>query len=88
MVHEFMRDMDDCLLRCFSAIFPTLTSDEIRAANIQQLVDTDSLAGVTLLAMIDQEFGVDLSMANLLTLQTFQAVQRHLQEQQRAQEIH
>lgn len=78
-----MRDMNDCLLRCFSSVFPTLTPDEIRAADVEQLVETDSLAGVTLLALIDQELGIELSMAELLKLRTFQAVQRYLQEQHR-----
>jgi len=76
-----MRDMNDRLLRCVASIFPSLTPEEIRAADVEQLVDTDSLAGVTLLALIDQEFGVELSMMDLLNLQTFHAVQRYLQEQ-------
>lgn len=78
-MYNSMIDTNDRLLRCFSSIFPTLTPDEIHAADIEQLVDTDSLAGVTLLAMIGQEFGIELSMADMLELRTFPKIQRYLQ---------
>ena len=38
----------------------------------------DSLRGVTLLAVLDQEFGVQIDLPELLELETFDAVKRYL----------
>jgi acyl carrier protein len=74
-------ESDDRLVRCFSSVFPALTEEEIRAADVALLSDMDSLAGVTLLALIDEEFSVDMDLERLLGLGTFDAVQRYLHEQ-------
>jgi acyl carrier protein len=76
-----MTELDDRLVRCFSTIFPALTEEEIRASDVDILSDTDSLAGVTLVALIDQEFGVEMEVEGLLRLRTFEEVQRYLHEQ-------
>src|ERR1041385_8249702 len=47
VVVKLMEDMTDRLLRCFSSIFPILSPDEILTADVEQLVETDSLAGVS-----------------------------------------
>ena len=79
-----MADLDDRLVRCFSSVFPTLTGEEIRGANITCLVNIDSLAGVTLVAVIDEEFGVEMDLESLLELGTFQTIKQYLREQSRS----
>jgi len=74
-------ELDDRLVRCFLSIFPALTEEEIRTADVNLLSDADSLAGVTLVALIDQEFGVDIDLERLLKLGSFQAVRQYLREQ-------
>jgi acyl carrier protein len=74
-------ELDDRLVRCFSSVFPTLTREEIRAADVTFLIDVDSLAGVTLVAVIDEEFGVEIDLEGLLELGTFQAIQQRLRKQ-------
>src|SRR5215469_7398401 len=54
-----MSERDDRLVRCFASVFPTLSEGEIRASNVIPLFDLDSLAGVTLVTLIDQEFDVN-----------------------------
>jgi acyl carrier protein len=73
-----MSQVDERLLRCFSSVFPGLSEQDILAADITRLVEADSLAGVTLVALIDDEFGVDLDLEGLLELRTFGLVRRHL----------
>ena len=75
-----LTELDDRLVRCFSSIFPALTEEEIRAVDVERLDDMDSLAGVTLVSLIGQEFGVEMDMDDLLRLRTFDAVQRYLRE--------
>lgn len=66
------------LARCFSAAFPGITNGEIANIDVAQLVGADSLAGVTLLALIDEEFGVDLDMAVLLELGSLASIAQYL----------
>lgn len=75
-----MADLRGRLVRCFSSVFPTLTEEEIEAANVALLIDLDSLTAVTLVALIDEEFGVDMDPDDLMNLGNFQAVQQRLLE--------
>jgi acyl carrier protein len=83
-----MSDQDDRLVRCFAGVFPTLSVEEIRTADVVPLFDLDSLAGVTLVTLIDQEFGVDVEMSDLLKLGSFQAIEQYLQKQNPSGVIH
>ena len=76
-----MTGLHDRLVRCISLVFPTLTAEEIRRANVALLMDMDSLAAVTLVALINEEFGVDMDLESLLNLGSFQAVRQHLRNQ-------
>jgi acyl carrier protein len=73
--------IDDRLVRCFSSVFPELTEEQILAADVELLTGMDSLAGVTLLALIDEEFGLDLDFEDLLKLGTVEAVQHYVSDQ-------
>jgi acyl carrier protein len=73
-----MDDGDVRLMRCFASAFPSATPDEIRTAKFDAMPGWDSLRGVTLLAVLDQEFGVQIDLPELLELETFDAVKRYL----------
>ncbi len=72
--------IDDRLVRCFSSVFPELTEKQILVADVELLTGMDSLAGVTLVALIDEEFGLDLDFEDLLKLGTFEAVQQYVSD--------
>jgi acyl carrier protein len=67
---------DDRLMNCFLTIFPGTTRDEIKGSKFEDLPGWDSLRGVTLLAVLDDEFGVQMDMDELLELGTFDAIER------------
>jgi acyl carrier protein len=73
-------DLADRLVRCISSVFPALTDQDIRSATAETLVEADSLAAVTLLALIDEEFGVEIDPEGLLALGSFQGICRYLQQ--------
>jgi acyl carrier protein len=75
-----MSEQDDRLVRCFASVFPTLSEGEIRTANVVPLFDIDSLAGVTLVTLIDQEFGVNVELPELLDLGSFEAISQFLRK--------
>jgi acyl carrier protein len=69
-----LNNTDDRLMRCFVSVFPNATRDDIRAVKFDELTGWDSLRGVTLLAVLDEEFGVQVDLGELLELETFDAV--------------
>ena len=75
-----MNNDDDRLMRCFASAFPSATRDEIRTAKFDAIPGWDSLRGVTLLAVLDEEFGVQIDLPELLELETFDSVKRHLSQ--------
>jgi acyl carrier protein len=74
-------DLDDRLVRCISSAFPGLTDREIRTVDVERLADVDSLAAVTLVALIDQEFGVNLDLEDLLKCGNFAELCQYLHDQ-------
>ena len=75
-----MSDLKARLEQCFSLVFPDLSADAIPSASIDTVPAWDSLAGVTLLAVIDEEFGMQVDPTLLPDLTSFDAVLGHLRE--------
>lgn len=74
-----MADRDDHLMRCFASAFPSATRDEIRTAKtFDSIPGWDSLRMVNLLAVLDDEFGVQIELPEVLELEPFEAVKQHL----------
>jgi acyl carrier protein len=69
-----MPDLDDRLQRCVLYAFPALTAESLDGINIAQLAASDSLAAVSLGAILGQEFGVDLDMDDLLAMESLDAL--------------
>lgn len=68
------------LKRCFVAAFPAATGSDIETAKFDDLPGWDSLRGVNLLALLDEEFGLQLDLEELLALGTYDAVCRYLEQ--------
>ena len=76
-----MSNDDDRLMRCFASALPGATCDEIRTAtNFDAMAGWDSLRGVMLLAVLDEEFAVQIDLPELLELGTFDAVKGYLSQ--------
>jgi acyl carrier protein len=76
-----MPELDDRLTRCFASIFPALSPDQIRAANVETVPDWDSLAAVTLIAVLEEEFDTQIDLMEMTELTSYQAVRDYFQEQ-------
>jgi acyl carrier protein len=66
------------LVRCFSLVFPNLAADQIRTAGIETIDEWDSLASVTLVAVLQEEFDVEIDLGDLPELVSFRAVLQYL----------
>jgi acyl carrier protein len=77
-----MIDLDQRLQRCFVAVFPHLTDGEIQKTSAATCAEWDSLALVTLIALVEEEFGIQVPVADLEHLLSFDAIHEYLQQQE------
>ena len=68
-----MNGAQERLVKCFSTVFPNLSPDEILHASSDSVPSWDSLAMVTLLAVIEEEFAMQFPPSALENLVSFDA---------------
>ena len=73
-----MHDQEERLIRCFASVFPTLTPEQIEAASSDSVGVWDSLSSVTLAAVIQEEFNVEIEPDALPDLDSFRAFRDYL----------
>ena len=73
-----MNDAQARLSRCFLAVFPGLNREQIALASVQTVEEWDSVASVTLVALIEEEFGIQFELEALDHLVSFRAILDHL----------
>jgi acyl carrier protein len=73
-----MHDLDARLARCFTSVFPDLTPEQVQMASVESVGGWDSLAAVTLLAVIQEEFGVQVGLSDVSELVSYQAIQNYI----------
>ena len=65
------------LIDCFSAVFPMLTEKQILDLDQAAFAQWDSMATVTLIAVIEEAFQIEIpvhQMENLVSFQSFQHI--------------
>jgi len=75
-----MSEQEDRLIQCFASVFPMSTPEEIQSAGPEWFAASDSLAVVTLVAVIQEEFGIEIDISNLEELKSFEAILDYLQQ--------
>lgn len=76
--------MDDTrarLEKCFTAVFPDLSETEIPRASTASVGAWDSLASVTLLSVLEEEFQVQIDPEELENMTSFELVLDYLQHE-------
>ena len=68
------------LEECFSKVFPDLTSEQIRNAAAGRVAAWDSVATVTLLMLIQEEFGVVPDMDRFEEFTSYQSLLDYVRE--------
>lgn len=69
-----MDQVTDRLRECFIEVFPDLADDQIERAVRAEMSEWDSLATLTLLAVVEEEFGLQLDDEAIAKLTSFSAV--------------
>jgi acyl carrier protein len=73
-----MNEVRDRLVKCFAAVFPELNEREIPLASTASVGAWDSLASITLLSVLEEEFQVQLDPEELEHLVSFDLIFDHL----------
>jgi acyl carrier protein len=73
-----MSNVEERLLGCFSAVFTNLSSDEILQCSNASVASWDSLATVTLVSVIEEEFGVTIAPEEYDYMVSFELVSQCL----------
>ena len=73
-----MDDVRPRLSRCFSLVFPDLQPQEIETATTENVGAWDSVAAITLINVIEEEFGTPVDLELLPELSSFRAFEAYL----------
>lgn len=75
-----MDEQEKRLASCFLAVFPELSWDEITLASSTTVADWDSVAVVTLLAVVEEEFELSIEVEDPARFDSFQRFLDYLRE--------
>lgn len=66
-----MDDTSQRLTRCFAALFPDLDENEIQKATRESISTWDSVASVTLVNIVEEEFNIRIYFEDVEKLSSF-----------------
>jgi acyl carrier protein len=71
-------NLEPRLVNCFSKVFPECPTDLIPSASPATLPGWDSIASITLLNVIEDEFGIPLDLEDIAELSSFKHIAAYL----------
>ena len=74
-------DLRSRLTICFSSVFPALEESEIPRSSVASLDAWDSLGSINLYSLIEEEFGIEISMEYVDRLLSFELILAFLEEE-------
>jgi len=72
-------EFEERLVRCFASVFPDLTTEQIPQASVKTVSTWDSLAAITLVAVVAEELGVEIDPLDLGELNSYGAMKNYLE---------
>ena len=76
-----MDELKSRLADCFRIVFPDLPDDSIATASQQTVANWDSVAAITLMNVIEEEFGFQIDLEAVADLDTFEVVYAFVQRE-------
>lgn len=80
-----MDELQQRLTNCFSAVFPELSGEQLIHASSATVPSWDSVAVITLLTVIEEEFGISIDEEDPAKFDSFQRILDYLQENGKTQ---
>lgn len=65
---------------CFQIVFPDLSDDEIETASQQSVAAWDSVAAITLVNVLEEQFSVEMDLDDVADLDSFDKVCTYMQQ--------
>ena len=75
-----MEPIEARLQKCFSKVFPDLSADRVRGASVDTVPAWDSLASITLLMLVREEFGIVPDMDRFEEFTSFDGLADYIRE--------
>lgn len=79
-----MDELKDRLTRCFQVVFPDLPESEISSASQANTPRWDSVAAITLVNVMEEEFDMEMDFDSLADLISFELVLEYLKKAEKA----
>lgn len=76
-----MDELRERLTDCFLAVFPDLARSAVSESTSLTVPAWDSVAGVTLLAVVEEEFGIVIEVPDLSALTSYEGYFTYLQSE-------
>ena len=76
-----MKDIETRLTNCFQTVFPGLSTADILTASQETLASWDSVATLTLVTVIEEEFLIEMDFDALADLNTFDRIREYLEKE-------
>jgi len=68
------------LTNCFQVVFPDMPEGEIATASTATVAAWDSVAAITLMNVMEDEFGFEMDLDDLADLDSFEKIYSYLQK--------
>ena len=73
-----MNTVEERLVKCFGMVFPSLSAEEIRLATPATVKEWDSVAAITLVTVMEEEFETSLDFEVMAELDSFGKIAQHM----------
>jgi acyl carrier protein len=73
-----MSASDDRVAECFCTLFPSYSRGDLLSASRESIPEWDSLASVTLLVLLQEEFHLDIDLSELEQFNSVQSVMKYV----------
>jgi acyl carrier protein len=70
------------LTNCFQVVFPDMPAEQIPAASTATVANWDSVAAITLMNVVEDEFGLEMDLDDLADLDSFEKLHGYLLKRQ------
>jgi acyl carrier protein len=77
-----MDDVKPKLIECFQIVFPDLKEQDVFTASQETVAEWDSVAAITLVNVIEEQFGIEMDLDDVADLDSFEKVRTYLQQRQ------
>lgn len=75
-----MDEIQSRLTKCFQIVFPELPDTEIQKASQSSVAEWDSVAAITLMNVIEDEFQIAMDLEMAADLDSFTRIEEYLQD--------